>query len=73
MGEDVSSFDPTSSSSLTASTLSVVGLFGLCLAAFTLGKERNNRNSSAYQLSWWGIPSAICAFLFSLFIFFFYD
>lgn len=68
-----STFDPASSSNVTASILSIAGLFSLCMAAFTLGKERRNRYSSAYQLGWWGLPCALCTFFVSLFIFFFYD
>lgn len=67
------SFDPTSSSNITASVLAIVALFWLCMAAFNLGKERNNRRGSMYQLSWWSVPSAICTFFMALCIFFFYD
>lgn len=68
-----SSFDPLSSSSTTGSIMVTIALFCLCLAAFNLGKQRNNKAESIYQVSWWSIPSAICLFLAALSIFFAYD
>ena len=67
------SFDPMSASSTTGSILTTVALFCLCLAAFNLGKTRDNKANSMYQLSWWSIPSAACMFLAALCIFFAYD
>ena len=68
-----SSFDPTSSSTRTASLLALCGLACACMAAYNMGRTRNDRNSSVFQLSWWSVPSAICAFIIALVIMFTYD
>ena len=68
-----SSFDPMSSSSTTASCIAVLAVLCLCLGAFNLGKQRNNRESSLFQVSWWSIPSAVCLLITALCIFFMYD
>lgn len=67
------SFDPTSVSSTTASALTIIALFCMCMASYNMGKTRDNRSSSLYQLSWWSAPSAVCILLIALCIFFNYD
>jgi hypothetical protein len=62
-----------SSSSTTGSILATIALFCMCLAAFNVGRQRNNKANSIYQVSWWSVPSAVCLFLSALFIFFAYD
>lgn len=66
-------FDPTSSSSTTASIMSAAGLCCLSLAGFNMGRMRDDKASPIYTLSWWTVPSATLAFCIALVIFFMYD
>jgi len=68
-----SSFDPMSSANTTASVMAVVALCCMCLAAYNLGKQRNDRASSLFQVSWWSVPSGACLLLGAMCLFFMYD
>lgn len=69
---NASSFDPTSSSSATASGICICALFSMGLGAYVAGKSSENK-SGYYNAAMSAASFGICAFLVALFIFFQYD
>ena len=71
--QTTATFDPLSSSSRTACILVIIAVCCMSCGAYHLGKFNQDKGGPLYQASLWSIPSALCALLIGLCIFFMYD